>query len=840
MSTAQTRRARVLLLGLALFAACQLGGMNLDWHAYLALGVWLVANLVMAPWAIRPAEFSRRIKRYAVTIAADVLLLGGLYLALDAVQWLGVGFFVNSALIASATLPRRWVFGIAALIVVVYSALAWLAVNGVSSGPLLLDLPSVHGNTSFLAAQVVASMTLLFLLVALQERLVRTIRASDQRFLALVQSVPDMVMTFDATGRFVYVNPATLEQTGFTREELVSIPDPRLFPPDVMPKVQDALARTVGGESTTLELTYLRKGGERRWIQTRAVPFGGDDMRESVLVIARDVTEARRHTDELHANESRVRAIVDSLNVGFATLGSDGTITSIFGSYAEQVAASGRSLVGRSIHDLAGSGGLLRPALTAQLDDAVHRALAGESVTTRWSNAASNAQPPRNVRGHLAPLRDAAGFITGAAAVWSDETADVLAEQEREALRTRLANAERLESLGKLVSGVAHELNNPLAAVLNFTEDLLADATTDEARSALEVIQAQALRSRTIVRDLLSFVRKGEGRPRTRERPGPILETIIRTTRPTLATMGISFDASVADGDVPLLIDRSGFEQVVTNLLSNAEQAAGVGGAVRLAASRNGGWYEVLVEDNGAGIAPENIGRVFEPFFTTKPTGQGVGLGLSVSLGIVQGHHGELEASNRGAAAGGGAQFVMRLPVAVGETGVAGANGDEIDAKASAKELSSNTAPRRRVSQPAGSLAPLPPRRLSLLVIDDEESIRLVLRRFFERRGWAVDDAPDGTSALVKLLRKDAPVLYDVVLCDLKMPGVPGPELYARLAADAPEMLNRLILTSGDVSAPDVSAFLATVIVPVLEKPFELRELAAVAEQVRRTATGER
>ena len=128
---------------------------------------------------------------------------------------------------------------------------------------------------------------------------------------------------------------------------------------------------------------------------------------------------------------------------------------------------------------------------------------------------------------------------------------------------------------------------------------------------------------------------------------------------------------------------------------------------------------------------------------------------------------------------------------------------------------------------------PLPPRRPSLLVVDDEESIRRAIRRYFERRGWAVDEAADGTDALVKLLKTDAGLLYDIIVCDLKMPGVSGPELYARLRAEAPALVSRLILSTGDVSAPDVEDFLAGVNVPVLEKPFELFALEEIAERVR-------
>jgi CheY-like chemotaxis protein len=142
--------------------------------------------------------------------------------------------------------------------------------------------------------------------------------------------------------------------------------------------------------------------------------------------------------------------------------------------------------------------------------------------------------------------------------------------------------------------------------------------------------------------------------------------------------------------------------------------------------------------------------------------------------------------------------------------------------------------PRERRSAAGGSLGPLPGRRPSILVIDDEDAIRRVLRRYLERRGWAVEDAPDGAAALAKLLRPDADMRYDVILCDLKMPGVSGPDLYRRLVVEAPALARRLILSTGDVTATDVADFLATVSVPVLEKPFELNALEALAEMIRR------
>ena len=817
------RHTTTLITYLIVLAVVNLAGARVDPRAYVIFLVWIGTNFVMAPWAARVHDYDQRLTRYALTLAADIVFLGGIYLILDAAQWMGAVFFVHSALVASATLPRRHSTAIAALIVVVFSIDVILAVSGAIDVPSPFGLSPVRGNWSFAFASIATSVGLIGILMRLQQRLVSTIRDAEQRYQLLVQAAPDMVMTFDTAGRFVDVNPATLQQSGYTWAQLKEMPNTTFFPPEDWPKIMEARLRNIVGETVALEIRYVRKNGEVRWIQTTSSPFRRDGE-GAVLVLARDVTDARRQTDALRANDERFRLIVASLDLGFYTIDTTQRLTAIFGVFNDLELGDRPELIGCRSHDVL-------PALAAvQHDEANARALAGEDVTFQWSTPESARTRERYYRSHLAPLRDVDGAIVGVAGVWADETISVHAERERDMLRDRVADADRIESLGKLVSGVAHELNNPLAAILNFTEDLLADSRPDEERMALEVIQSQALRSRTIVRDLLTFVRKGDRRPRKVEAPAPILETLIRALKPGLATQGVSFASSISDGDTPILIDRAGFEQVVTNLITNAAHASGAGGAVRLTAKREGDFFTVIVEDNGPGIKQENFSRIFEPFFTTKPTGQGVGLGLSVSLGIVQAHAGELTAENRSADVGGGAQFVMRLPMSVAAPGtiVESVSGPSTPRRPLPPRVAASAA-----AVAAGDVVPLPPRRPSLLVVDDEESIRRAIRRYFERRGWAVDEAADGTDALVKLLKTDAGLLYDIIVCDLKMPGVSGPELYARLRAEAPALVSRLILSTGDVSAPDVEDFLAGVNVPVLEKPFELFALEEIAERVR-------
>ncbi|MBI3567833.1 MAG: PAS domain S-box protein [Gemmatimonadetes bacterium] len=816
IAEATTRHSATLGIFTAVIALSQLAGLAIDWRTYVVMASWIALNFVMAPWASRPHAFEVRLRRYALTVVADVVMLGAVYVFLDAARWLGAVFFLYNALVASATLPRRWAVGIAALIVAVYSALVVLSVGYPDIGTPPFDLPDVRGNFAYAGASIAAAVGLVTIMMLLQGRLVDTIRAAEQRYLLLVQAAPDMVMTFDADGRFVDVNPTALAQSGYSWDELKAMRNTSFFPPEDWPKVIAARERNLRGETTTLEVRYVRKSGEVRWLQTTSSPFRRTDRGDAVLVIARDITEAKRQTDTLRGNEERFRLILDSLKISFYTIDLAGRITNLYGEWAQRYPAHAAGMIGKR------PGEVFTPDVAAAHHGAFSKALSGEPVSLQFEMPLPDTDDVRAWRTNLAPLRDHAGQVMGAAAVWSDVTEAVHVERERERLLARLAEADRLEALGKLVSGVAHELNNPLAAILNFTEDLLADARPDDERLALQVIQAQALRSRTIVRDLLTFVRQGDRRPRKADTPGHILATLLRAVQPGMNTQGVQFSSTVADGDTPLDVDRAGFEQVVTNLLTNAAQAAGAGGAVQLTARREADEYVVRVEDNGAGISADHAQRIFEPFFTTKPTGQGVGLGLSVSLGIVRAHGGTLTAENR--PAGVGAQFTMRLPVS---TSVAPPPTSPPGMRAVSAEVA-----------PAVAAAPsLPPRRPGLLLIDDEEPIRRGLRRYFERRGWAVDEAADGAEAIVKLTRREATVMYDVVLCDLKMPGVSGQELYQRMAAETPALARRFILSTGDVTARDVSDFLSTVSVPVLEKPFELAMLEQLAEEVRRGAT---
>jgi two-component system NtrC family sensor kinase len=367
-----------------------------------------------------------------------------------------------------------------------------------------------------------------------------------------------------------------------------------------------------------------------------------------------------------------------------------------------------------------------------------------------------------------------------------------------------LRRSEKLAAVGQLISGVAHELNNPLSSILHFAEDLLSDVRSPGDAEALGVIRDQAGRSRAIVRDLLSFVQQREARTEP-VRLDDAVASAVRAMGPAVLAARSRLHVERGDAGAVAMVDRTGLEQVVTNLLTNAMHAAGPGGDVWLRTGHDDATCRLVVEDSGAGIAAEVLPRIFDPFFTTKGTGEGTGLGLSVTLGIVQQFGGRIVAEPRGEGLR-GTRFVITLPLSRAEV----------------------PAP----PVPAGTAAPAKGIR-RVLVIDDESTIRAALRRYFQRRGWEVEEAGDGRAAFA-LLDADGD-RFDVIVSDLRMPGFSGIDLHDRLVRERPGMLRRFVFSTGDVASREAASFVQRTACPVLQKPFELRMLD---ELVTRLAEG--
>jgi CheY-like chemotaxis protein len=369
-------------------------------------------------------------------------------------------------------------------------------------------------------------------------------------------------------------------------------------------------------------------------------------------------------------------------------------------------------------------------------------------------------------------------------------------------LQHQLLQAEKMAALGQTISGVAHELNNPLATILSWAERLAQRPIDDRTKRGLDIILGESERAARIVRNLLTFARK---RQTTRA-----MVDVNQIVRESLALRAyeqrlnnIAVIEAMATGVPPIFADAHQVKQVLLNLVINAEQAT-------LAAHGRGTivvrtWHDqerrsvvIEVNDDGPGVPEDLQGRIFDPFFTTKEVGKGTGLGLTVAYAIVQEHGGRIWLrSTHGA----GASFFVELPV----------SGQELESRKPAAE----------------PVTPDSFRGVRVLVVEDELALSTAVSEALADAGCVVDRAADGEEGLARLAGSS----YDLVVCDLKMPRVDGVQFYRAMAAAAPALARRVIFVTGAVAGTDAERFLEETGCRWLSKPFRLADLLRAARE---------
>jgi signal transduction histidine kinase len=373
-------------------------------------------------------------------------------------------------------------------------------------------------------------------------------------------------------------------------------------------------------------------------------------------------------------------------------------------------------------------------------------------------------------------------------------------EETVETLRNtqeQLIQSEKLSGVGEFVAGVTHELNNPLAAVMGFSE-MLKDADVDaKHRRYLDMIHKSAQRCQKIVQSLLSFARRHQPE-RKPVSVNSLIEAVLEIIQYQLRTGNIEVTTQL-DPSLPVVFaDSHQIQQVLLNVINNARQAIEAHqarGSIKIITEADEQNIRVIIHDNGPGIPEENLRRIFDPFFTTKEVGKGTGLGLSLCYGIIREHGGTITPLNRH---GEGATFIIELPV---------------------MHISADTAEMLGIAEAATpNLGEGHGRKI--LVIDDEEPILQMIRENLLRHGYDADIANDGETGLRQLKQNN----YDVVFCDWKMPGLTGRQVYESLRATSPGLCDRFVFITGDVINEPMREFLEKEERLCLAKPFTLGE----------------
>ena len=621
---------------------------------------------------------------------------------------------------------------------------------------------------------------------------ITALRKNEARFTELFESLQEGIYVATPDDRLLDANPALARMLGYdSKEELLS----RTFA-DLLPEegTRRAFRQEVENQPTvqSREITLTRKDGRPLICLNTA----GAIRDTSGLVVryhgaVMDITERREMERRLYQQQEFARRLVDSFPDLIFALDITGRYTfvsprvkDILGYEPEdtqQMELGGRT----HLED--------KPALLSLFGEIVAGRQTFASLEVRVRNKQGEW---RRLRCHFSPFFNEAGKIDGVIISGRDVT-------ELKRLEEQLIQAEKLAAMGQMLAGVAHELNNPLTAILGVTELLRESHGADEStKRQLELTHRQARRAARIVQNLLEFSRPAAPQKKPVDL-NSIIERTLQLQEHSLRRNNVEVDFQSQPGLPSIIGDGNQLIQVFLNLISNAEHAIREirdKGRIQIRVGRIGGHVSVTVQDDGVGVAAEALPKLFDPFYTTKRPGGGTGLGLSICLSIIREHGGSIDVETLPA---GGSAFTVYLPVATGA-------GD-----------SPASPPSGSGAEPISSLEMLRNRRV--LVLDDEESIRMLLDEGLSAQGLRVDCAATGDQA-IELARARS---YDVLLCDVNLgsSGMDGGvEIAKKIRAASRGGAPEVVFMTGDL----VELQNGTGDFRYIQKPFRISEVLVI------------
>ncbi len=651
----------------------------------------------------------------------------------------------------------------------------------------------------------------------------QAVRESEAKYRLLAENMADTIWIMDMDMRLTYVSPAVMRLCGYTVEEALAQSPKDHLTPESLARLTQLLAaelpKELAGQGTpgatwTLELEASRKDGTTVWTE-QVIKFlrNSEGVAVGILGVSRDITERRQAAEALRESESKYRLLAENAadliwttDITFRFTYVSPSVERVLGYTAEE--ASRRPVVE-----------LLTPssqqeaaaALADEMEHAVvrtsppygSRTLELEMVrrdgTTIWTENT------------LSFLRNERHEPVGVLGVTRDISERKRAEKERRELEDRLNHAQKMEAVGRLAGGVAHDFNNILTGITGYTEMLLASLRpADPLIDDIEEIRKSAGRASALTAQLLAFSRKQTIEPRVLD-----LNALIQhSSRMLRRLIGEDVELQFLPGSDlgRVRTDPVQVEQILVNLAVNARDAMPNGGRLSICTANveidaafchsrpdaQPGEYVVLtVEDNGCGMSPEVQQHLFEPFFTTKPKGKGTGLGLSTIYGIVQQNRGFLTVRSE---VGNGTSWRVYFP----------------------REHAD-------IDQPSPEPVTAPPRGSeTILLVEDEEMLRNLVRRILERQGYQVLCASGGQEAVAEAKRH--PARIDLLLTDVIMPDANGKQVYEQLRLQRPDI--KVLFMSGYTGDAIAQHGLFDLDLPFIQKPFTIRNLAARVREI--------
>ncbi len=638
------------------------------------------------------------------------------------------------------------------------------------------------------------------------------LRRLEARHRALLNAIPDLIFVNNADGVFLDFSARPGTELRIPSHQIVGSHLRDALPERVVNQALDSIHATLETGETRVFEYPLPVDGEIEYFEARTVRVSPAEA----LTIVRRITERRRAEHRLRESQQKLRLLVDQSPLAVIGWDLEFQVTE-WNPAAERTFGYRKSeLLGRRGTEV---------LVPVELHGAVE-AVFSELVQRRGGYRSTNENVTKDGRTILCewyntPLVGENGEVVGVASLVQDVTERAQAEEARRRLEAQMLHTQKLESLGVLAGGIAHDFNNLLVGVMGNAGLALMEMPADSpARPAVQAIEQAAVRAADLTRQMLAYSGKGKF----------LIQNVnlshLVGEMSHLIMVSISKTAIVNEelaGDLPAVeADATQLQQVVMNLIINASDAleqrpgtitvrTGTMQASRdylaeafLAEKLEPGTYVYLeVADTGHGMDAETRSRIFDPFFTTKTTGRG--LGLAAVLGIVRSHHGTIRVTT---AAGAGTAFRVLLPPAKNQS----------------------APPPPQVEAP-----PAKPITGTVLVVDDDETVRGVARSILVRHGYKVIMAYDGVEGVERF--KENPDGIDLVLLDMTMPRMSGEETFAVLRKIRPGV--RVLLTSGYNEQEAVARFISEGLSGFVQKPFRVRELLEkVAQAINATAGG--
>jgi PAS domain S-box-containing protein len=640
--------------------------------------------------------------------------------------------------------------------------------------------------------------------VTVLARDVSALRKNETRFTELFESLQEGIYITTPDGSILDANPALVRMLGYdSKEDLLK----RQVAEILVDRAERKTLKEHVERQAMLqgrEITLVRKDGTSIVCLNTAAA-----VRDNSGAVVRyqgalmDITERREMERRLHQQQEFAHRLVDSFP--------DLILVLDIAAHYTFVSPRCKDVLGYDLEETQNMelGGRTHPedlpAIMSLYSDIIAGKQTFASLEVRVRHKLGDW---RRIRFNFSPLWDPKGQIEGVVLSGRDVT-------DLKRLEEQLIQAEKLAAMGQMLAGVAHELNNPLTAILGVTELLREREGTDEpTKRQLELTHRQARRAARIVQNLLEFSRPASPQKKSLDVNG-LVERTLQLHEHSLRRNNIEVDFYPQAGLPGVIGDANQLIQVFLNLVTNGEQAIREvrdTGRIHIRLGSNANRITVTVQDDGVGIRPEALPRIFDPFYTTKRPGGGTGLGLSICMSIIREHGGNIEAESLPA---GGSAFTVYLPIAVGQPPEA------LPAPVDVRAVSSEA-----VRATADLL-----KDRTILVLDDEESIRMLLEEGLSAHGLQVDCVATIEEALTHLKRST----YDALLCDLHLSSggfaVDGREATARILDAAGAQKPAVIYMTGDLVENDGGT--ANHGVPFcLQKPFRISDVLAMLRDV--------